>query len=53
MTGMNHSRRLLSAVLAWTLIVPPSYAADAWAELAKPGAIVLFRYATAPPMVRR
>lgn len=45
---MKHSRRSLFTALGFLLVVPPSLAADAWAELAKPGAIVLFRHATAP-----
>jgi phosphohistidine phosphatase SixA len=34
------------SLLQWAAI--PAVAADAWAELAKPGSIVLFRHATAP-----
>jgi phosphohistidine phosphatase SixA len=38
----------LAAALIAALAATPAAAADAWAELAKPGAIVLFRHATAP-----
>ena len=39
---------LFSGVIGFMLNVTPVVAADAWAELAKPGAIVLFRHASAP-----
>jgi phosphohistidine phosphatase SixA len=44
------TRLLLAALagLAAVCIAPLSHAADAWTELARPGAIVLFRHATAP-----
>ncbi len=45
---MNHLSRSLLAALGCALIASSALAADAWAELAKPGAIVLFRHATAP-----
>ena len=45
---MKHCRRTLAATLALILIAPLALAADVWSELAKPGAIVLFRHATAP-----
>lgn len=45
---MKNRRRSLAAALAFTLIASSALAADAWPELAKPGAIVLFRHATAP-----
>ncbi len=45
---MNHLSRSLLAVLGAALIASSALAADAWAELARPGAIVLFRHATAP-----
>lgn len=40
--------RLFAAAFAGALIAWSAAAADAWGELAKPGAIVLFRHATAP-----
>lgn len=45
---MNHLSRSIAAVLGSALIAFPALAADAWAELARPGAIVLLRHATAP-----
>ena len=45
---MHHLFRSILAVLGSALIACPAWAADAWTELAKPGAIVLFRHATAP-----
>ena len=45
---MNHLSRSILIALGSALIAFPALAADAWAELAKPGAIVLFRHATAP-----
>lgn len=42
--GMKKSLLFLAAVLA----AAPAIAADGWAALAQPGAIVLFRHATAP-----
>lgn len=45
---MSPSLRLIPALLACALAASSAAAADAWAELAKPGAIVLFRHATAP-----
>jgi phosphohistidine phosphatase SixA len=41
------TRFSLALLAAWCL-APLSHAADAWTEMAKPGAIVLFRHATAP-----
>ncbi len=38
----------ITAALALSLIAFSATAADAWAELQKPGAIALFRHATAP-----
>ena len=40
--------RLLLSLLALLWLLPAARAADAWTELARPGAIVLFRHATAP-----
>jgi phosphohistidine phosphatase SixA len=40
--------RYALSLLAALCMVPAARAADAWAELTKPGAIVLFRHATAP-----
>ena len=45
---MNYLFRPILAAISCALFVSPAFAADAWAELAKPGAIVLFRHATAP-----
>ena len=45
---MNNLFRSILAAISSALFVSPAVAADAWAELAKPGAIVLFRHATAP-----
>ena len=45
---MNHLRHLIATVLLSALFASSALAADAWSELAKPGAIVLFRHATAP-----
>ena len=45
---MNNLFRSILAAISCALFVSPAVAADAWAELAKPGAIVLFRHATAP-----
>jgi phosphohistidine phosphatase SixA len=45
---MKHQSRLMAFILGSALIASSALAADAWAELAKPGAIVLFRHATAP-----
>ena len=45
---MNHLFRSILAAISCALFLSPSMAVDAWAELAKPGAIVLFRHATAP-----
>ena len=45
---MKTRRHRLIAALAFTLIASSAFSADAWSELAKPGAIVLFRHATAP-----
>ena len=48
---MNTLHRLLAAIAAVAstgLVAAPADAADAWAELARPAAIVLFRHATAP-----
>ena len=39
---------LIAAVVGLALTASGAIAADAWAELSKPGAIVLFRHATAP-----
>lgn len=40
--------RLFAACWAALLFASSALAADAWAELARPGAIVVFRHATAP-----
>jgi phosphohistidine phosphatase SixA len=45
---MKRLRRSIAAGLGSALIACCALAADGWAELAKPGAIVLFRHATAP-----
>jgi phosphohistidine phosphatase SixA len=45
---MKYLFRLIAAFVACALIASSALAADAWTELAKPGAIVLFRHATAP-----
>jgi phosphohistidine phosphatase SixA len=45
---MSHLSFSIIAVLGSALIAFPALAADAWAELARPGAIVLFRHASAP-----
>ena len=45
---MKHMSRSITAALLCALSASSALAADAWAELAKPGAIVLFRHATAP-----
>ena len=45
---MNYIFRSILAAISCALFTSPSLAADAWTELAKPGAIVLFRHATAP-----
>ena len=45
---MHDLYRPILAILSSALIAFPTWAADAWAELATPGAIVLFRHATAP-----
>jgi len=45
---MKHLSRSIAAFLTCTLIAASALAADAWTELAKPGAIVLFRHGTAP-----
>ena len=45
---MKNLFRCVAAVLSGALMACSAQAADAWAELAKPGAIVLFRHATAP-----
>jgi phosphohistidine phosphatase SixA len=44
---MRHAARLLTAACV-ALAAGATLAADAWTELARPGAIVLFRHATAP-----
>lgn len=44
---MRHATRLFSAACI-ALAAGAAAAADAWSELAKPGAVVLFRHATAP-----
>lgn len=41
-------RSLLALALLAGGLAPAAWAGDAWAELAKPGSIVLFRHATAP-----
>jgi|SRR6185369_5934697 len=45
---MKQLFRPVAAFLACALLVGAALAADAWTELAKPGAIVIFRHATAP-----
>ena len=45
---MNRLSRSILAFLVSALLASCAWAADAWAELARPGAIVLFRHATAP-----
>ncbi|MCY7371733.1 MAG: histidine phosphatase family protein [Polaromonas sp.] len=45
---MKLHRRSVVAALGVLLFASSALAADAWTELAKPGAIVLFRHATAP-----
>ena len=45
---MKNVCRSLAVTLGCALTALPSLAADPWVELAKPGAIVLFRHATAP-----
>ena len=45
---MNHLFRSILAVLTFSLIACPAWATDAWTELARPGAIALFRHASAP-----
>jgi phosphohistidine phosphatase SixA len=45
---MKHLSRSIATVLLSAVITSSSLAADAWSELAKPGAIVLFRHGTAP-----
>ena len=45
---MNYLFRSILAATSCALFVSSALSADAWAELAKPGAIVLFRHATAP-----
>lgn len=45
---MKHLRALIFGVTGMGLGAAPVFAADAWAELARPGAIVLFRHASAP-----
>jgi phosphohistidine phosphatase SixA len=45
---MKHLFRWIAPVLCSALAWSSAFAADAWTELAKPGAIVLFRHATAP-----
>jgi phosphohistidine phosphatase SixA len=45
---MKRFYRSIAAILGSVLIASSALAADAWAELAKPGAIVLIRHATAP-----
>lgn len=45
---MGRRSRAAACVLGLLLVSGGALAADAWAELAKPGAIVLFRHATAP-----
>jgi phosphohistidine phosphatase SixA len=46
--GMKHLIRSIATALVSALVASSAVAADAWTELAKPGAIVLFRHATAP-----
>lgn len=45
---MKCLRRLAAVLLASCLPASLALVSDAWAELARPGAIVLFRHATAP-----
>jgi len=45
---MNHPIRLVTAFLGLALTALSATAADAWSDLTQPGAIVLFRHATAP-----
>jgi len=45
---VKHLSRLIAAFVVSAFIASSALAADAWTELAKPGAIVLFRHATAP-----
>jgi phosphohistidine phosphatase SixA len=45
---MKNMPRAVAAVLTFALTGSLAAAADPWSELAKPGAIVLFRHATAP-----
>ena len=45
---MNYLFRSILTAISCALFVSSAVAADAWVELAKPGAIVLFRHATAP-----
>jgi phosphohistidine phosphatase SixA len=45
---MTRPQGTIAALLACTLLAASAMAADAWAELARPGAMVLFRHATAP-----
>lgn len=45
---MHHLFRSILAVFSSLLIAFPAWAAGTWTELAEPGAIVLFRHATAP-----
>lgn len=45
---MKHLVALLAAVPCLALLPAHASAADAWAELTQPGAVVLFRHATAP-----
>ena len=45
---MKRLFRSFAAVASCALVATAALAADAWTELARPGAIVLFRHATAP-----
>jgi phosphohistidine phosphatase SixA len=45
---MAHLSRSIALVLGCALVASSAWAADAWAELARPGAVVLFRHASAP-----
>jgi phosphohistidine phosphatase SixA len=45
---MTHFHRSIATILGSALIASSALAADGWAELGKPGAIVLIRHATAP-----
>lgn len=45
---MKHLLRLLPAALGLALVAASASAADGWAALSEPNAIVLFRHATAP-----